>query len=67
MPQMDGYTLTKLIKTDSILKSVPVIIFSSLINDEMRLKGKQLGAEEQISKPEIVHLVDVMDTLLDVY
>jgi len=30
----------------------------------MRIKGKQLGADEQLSKPEIGHLVNIMDHLL---
>lgn len=30
----------------------------------MRIKGKQLGADEQLSKPEIGHLVEVIDELL---
>lgn len=64
MPQMDGHRLTKLIKDDKDLKRVPVIIFSSLITDEMWIKGKQLGADEQLSKPEIGHLVEVIDQLL---
>lgn len=64
MPQMDGHRLTKLIKGDPELKNIPVIIFSSLITEEMRVKGKQLGADEQLSKPEIAHLVSVMDHLL---
>ena len=64
MPEMDGHRLTKLIKDDPRLKHVPVIIFSSLISEEMRIKGRQLGANEQMSKPEIGHLVDVMDHLL---
>ena len=41
-----------------------MIIFSSLISEEMRLKGRDLGADEQLTKPEIGHLVDVMDHLL---
>ncbi|MCI8360326.1 MAG: chemotaxis protein CheV [Clostridiales bacterium] len=64
MPQMDGHRLTKLIKSDAELKELPVIIFSSLITEEMRVKGKELGADEQLSKPEIAHLVNVMDHLL---
>lgn len=64
MPEMDGHRLTKLVKEDEIMQKIPVIIFSSLINDEMRIKGKKLGADEQMSKPEIGHLVEVMDTLL---
>ncbi len=64
MPQMDGHRLTKLIKDDEKLKKIPVIIFSSLITEEMRRKGKELGADEQMSKPEIGRLVEVIDHLL---
>ena len=64
MPQMDGHRLTKLVKDDLELKRIPLIIFSSLITEEMRIKGKELGANEQMSKPEIGHLVSVMDNLL---
>ena len=65
MPQMDGHRLTKLVKDDHRFKNIPVIIFSSLISEEMRIKGRQLGADEQLTKPEIAHLVDVMDHLLE--
>lgn len=64
MPEMDGHRLTKLVKEDPKLKHIPLIIFSSLINEEMQIKGKQLGADEQMSKPEIGHLVSVIDHLL---
>ena len=65
MPQMDGHRLTKLVKDDPELRHIPLIIFSSLITEEMRVKGKELGADEQMSKPEIGHLVSVMDHLLE--
>ncbi|KAF5063698.1 Chemotaxis protein CheV [anaerobic digester metagenome] len=65
MPAMDGHRLTKLIKSDKLLKELPVIIFSSLINEELYIKGKQIGANEQISKPEIGSLVEVIDHLLE--
>lgn len=64
MPQMDGHRLTKLVKSTPRFQPIPLIIFSSLISEEMRIKGNQLGADEQMSKPEIGHLVDVMDHLL---
>ena len=64
MPQMDGHRLTKLVKDSSRFKEIPLIIFSSLISEEMRRKGRDLGADEQLTKPEIGHLVDVMDHLL---
>ncbi len=65
MPQMDGHRLTKLIKSDEYLKSIPVVIFSSLINEQMRIKGESLGADAQLSKPEIGKLVSEIDRLLD--
>ncbi len=64
MPQMDGHRLTKLIKTDDRLKHIPVVIFSSLVNEEMRRKGEALGADAQLSKPEIGKLVQEIDKLL---
>lgn len=64
MPQMDGHRLTKLIKEDEKLQKVPVIIFSSLINDEMRRKGESLGADAQLTKPEIGKLVGAIDRLI---
>ena len=65
MPQMDGHRLTKLGKDDKDFRHLPLIIFSSLITEEMRRKGKELGADEQMSKPEIGHLVRVIDHLLE--
>lgn len=64
MPQMDGHRLTRLIKSDDNLKHIPVVIFSSLVNDEMRIKGEQLGANSQLSKPEIGNLVGEIDKLV---
>ena len=60
MPQMDGHNLTKRIKADRDLQILPVVIFSSLINEEMRRKGEALGASAQISKPEIAMLIDLV-------
>lgn len=64
MPQMDGHRLTKLVKDDDRLKHIPLIIFSSLVNEEMRRKGEQLGADAQLSKPEIGQLVGAIDKLV---
>lgn len=64
MPQMDGHHLTKKIKSHPDLKKLPVIIFSSLITDDLRHKGDQVGAEDQISKPEIAELILRMDKFI---
>ena len=65
MPQMDGHRLTKLCKSDDTIKKIPLIIFSSLVNEEMRRKGEQLGADAQLTKPEIGMLVDAVDKLIE--
>ena len=64
MPLMDGHRLTKLVKSDDATKDIPVVIFSSLVNDEMRRKGEALGADAQLSKPEIGNLVKVIEGLM---
>ena len=64
MPIMDGHRLTKLIKSDDATKNIPVIIFSSLVNEDMKKKGESLGADAQLSKPEIGNLVRVIDSLV---
>lgn len=64
MPLMDGHRLTKLVKSDEETKDIPVVIFSSLVNEEMRRKGVALGANAQLSKPEIGNLVRVVDDLV---
>ena len=66
MPIMDGHRLTKLVKNDEETKDIPLIIFSSLVNEEMRRKGEALGADRQLSKPEIGNLVAVIDELVNV-
>ena len=65
MPVMDGHRLTKLIKSSPDTKDIPLIIFSSLINEEMRKKGEELGADAQLSKPEIGNLVRIIDRLIE--
>lgn len=64
MPEMDGHRLTKLVKSDDATARIPVIIFSSLVNDDMRRKGDALGADAQLSKPEIGNLVRIIDNLV---
>jgi len=64
MPQMDGHYLTKTIKQHPILNKLPVVIFSSLITDDLRHKGVSVGANEQVSKPEYENLSHIIDQLI---
>jgi two-component system chemotaxis response regulator CheV len=58
MPKMDGYSLCQAVKKDPVLGALPVILFSSLINDRLLHKGKSVGADEQITKPETANLTE---------
>jgi two-component system chemotaxis response regulator CheV len=53
MPMLDGFTLTKRIKSDPVLGKIPVILFSSIITPELRHKGEFVKADDQVSKPEL--------------
>ncbi len=64
MPEMDGHRLTKLVKDDDETADIPIVIFSSLVNEEMKKKGEALGADAQLSKPEIANLVKIIDQLV---
>jgi len=64
MPQMDGHHLTDKIKKHPRLQEIPVIIFSSLITRDLFHKGEAVGADAQVSKPEIVKLVEEIDELI---
>ncbi|MFT8320907.1 MAG: chemotaxis protein [Bacillus sp. (in: firmicutes)] len=61
MPQMDGHHFTKRVKDDPQLAQLPIIIFSSLITEDLRHKGQRVGADGQVSKPEIAELILLVD------
>jgi len=64
MPRMDGLALTKKIKERPQLKALPVIVFSSLVSDDNLKKCKSVGADRQLTKPELPKLVQIIDELL---
>ena len=64
MPKMDGYTLTKNIKGDSLLSQIPVVIFSSIVSQDVLHKGKSVGADAQLTKPQIGILIETIRELL---
>lgn len=65
MPMMDGHHLCKRIKEDPVLRVLPVILFSSLITEKLRYRGEAVGADEQISKPEITYLAQKAAALIE--
>ncbi|WP_301107168.1 chemotaxis protein [Sporosarcina sp.] len=64
MPQMDGHHFTKRIRENPKLAGLPIIIFSSLITDDLKHKGLSVGADDQVSKPEIAELVLKIDKFI---
>lgn len=64
MPQMDGHMLTRMIKEHHELKELPVVIFSSLITGDLRHKGEAVGADAQLSKPEVGELITLIDSIM---
>lgn len=65
MPRMDGYTLTRSIREDPRLRDTPVVLFSSLITDELRHKGDSVGADAQITKPQFGELARLALSLIE--
>ena len=51
MPEMDGYTLCKEIKSRAEMKDVPVILVTSLSSPQDIIKGLECGADNFIRKP----------------
>ena len=62
MPQMDGLTLCRTLKHDLGLK-VPMILFSSLINEQIAAKCRAAGADDFVSKPQTDLLIEKMDRM----
>ena len=65
MPVMDGHNLCKRIKDDPVLRDIPVILFSSLINEKLYHKGVSVGADDQVTKPEISTLTQRAKALVE--
>jgi len=64
MPEMDGYMLTRKIKSDQRFSNVPVIMHSSLSGDSNQQLGKSVGVDEYVSKFEPQRLADTLTRLL---
>jgi two-component system chemotaxis response regulator CheV len=58
MPQLDGLALTRRIKENEATKDLPIIVFSSIMAEDIKAKAASVGAKYQITKPEISQLVE---------
>ncbi|MBN1140398.1 MAG: chemotaxis protein CheV [Deltaproteobacteria bacterium] len=64
MPKMDGLTLCRRIREEMGLQRIKIIMFSSLISDEMVVKCDSVGADGCLSKPQIPQLIHLLDEML---
>ena len=64
MPEMDGYILTKKIKTDPRFDGVPVIMHSSLSGMSNQQLGRSVGVDEYVAKFEPQRLAEVLRRLI---
>ena len=63
MPAMDGLHLTRNIKTHPQLKALPVVLYSSILTPDNHKKGAAVGADAQLTKPELSRVVEVVDKI----
>ena len=66
MPVMDGITLARNVKKSDEYKSLPICVFSSLVNEMLINKVKELEIDAMITKPEIGKLVEKIDSMLGI-
>ena len=64
MPEMDGYVLTRNIKSDTRFKGIPVVMHSSLSSDANRAMGNSVGVDAYVSKFEARTLADALRPLI---
>ncbi len=64
MPEMDGYILTKNIKSDQRFAGIPVVMHSSLSSMSNQQLGKSVGIDEYVPKFEPQRLAETLSRLL---
>lgn len=64
MPEMDGHNLTRKIRATPSVSNLPVVLFSSLITDALRHKGVAVGADDQVTKPDLPSLTHKVRSLI---
>ena len=59
MPEMDGYEVCRILKSDPETSEIPIIFISAFDDPEDIVKGFSLGGEDYITKPFVSEVVKV--------
>ncbi|MEM8487779.1 MAG: ATP-binding protein [Bacteroidota bacterium] len=51
MPVMDGFTFCRLLREDSVINHIPVVLLTARASDQSRLEGLNQGADDYLTKP----------------
>ena len=51
MPELDGFAVTRRIRQDPAVRSMPIILVTALEDSQSRLEGLQAGADDFLTKP----------------
>ena len=65
MPEMDGYVLTRHIKSDGRFDGIPVVMHSSLSSEANRAMGQAVGVDAYVAKFDAEVLADTLRPLLE--
>jgi len=65
MPEMDGYVLTKHIKSDARFTGIPVVMHSSLSSEANRAMGQAVGVDAYVAKFDAEVLADTLRPVLE--
>lgn len=64
MPEMDGYVLTRNIKSDARFRGIPVVMHSSLSSVANRKLGQQVGVDAYVAKFDPEDLANTVTSML---
>jgi two-component system chemotaxis response regulator CheV len=63
MPELDGLSLTQHLRSEFGAGNIPVIVYSSLVNDQTRRDCEAAGVTKYLPKPNIDAVIDVCRNL----
>jgi len=51
LPKIDGFTVCRMLKFDEKYKNIPIIMFTARAQETDKKLGREVGADEYITKP----------------